>query len=47
MKPKIRIYVCGVCGRKLKNERWVYSGHTGARYCRPGDGCQKPRKRQP
>lgn len=37
-----RTYHCGDCGRKLPAERWVYSRHTGARYCTPGEGCQKP-----
>lgn len=29
------------CGRELKNEQWVYSSHTGLRYCPPGAGCWK------
>jgi hypothetical protein len=40
-KPKFSQYVCGVCRRRLKVDRWVYSTHTGNRYCLPGEGCQK------
>lgn len=36
-----RGYRCASCGRKLTNERWVYSRHTGARYCLPGEGCER------
>lgn len=38
----LRTYRCADCGRKLTAERWVYSRHTGARYCTPGDGCNTP-----
>jgi len=31
---------CAACNRRLPPERWVYSQHTGARYCWPGEGCQ-------
>ena len=34
-----RVYRCAMCGRRLK--RWVYSRHTKARYCHPGEGCSK------
>lgn len=40
-----RVYHCGVCGRKLKVDRCIYSSHTKQRYCYPGEGCNKPRKR--
>lgn len=36
-----REYRCGQCGRRLKAERWVYSRHTGSRYCWPGEGCAR------
>lgn len=38
----LRTYRCADCGRKLTAERWVYSRHTGARYCTPGEGCNTP-----
>jgi IS30 family transposase len=36
------------CGRELRNERWIYSTHTGLRYCWTGEGCWRwsPAKRQ-
>ena len=34
-------YHCGLCGRKLKHEEWIYSQHTGARFCQPDNGCVK------
>lgn len=39
-----RVHRCAKCGRRLKVERSVYSRHTKARYCWPGEGCEK-RKR--
>lgn len=48
MKTKSkRTYRCATpgCGRTLKNEHWVYSSQTGNRYCWPGEGCQKVRRR--
>jgi hypothetical protein len=36
-----RVYTCDRCGRKLKPERWIYSSHTGKRYCWPGAGCNR------
>lgn len=41
-KKPARTYRCAYCSRELKNERWVYSSHTGSRYCTPGEGCQTP-----
>lgn len=41
-KPARREYDCGDCGRRLPHERWIYSRHTGARYCTPGEGCNTP-----
>ena len=41
-KPSRRQYACASCGRTLPHERWVYSRHTAARYCTPGEGCQTP-----
>jgi hypothetical protein len=35
-------YICGCCGRKLKNGAYVYSAFTGTRYCSPGPkGCNR------
>lgn len=34
-------YACGKCGRRLKQNRWIYSRTTGARYCWPGTGCNR------
>jgi len=39
-----RTYCCGQCGRELKNEHWIYSRFTGARYCWPGEGCATKRE---
>src|SRR5437899_12981829 len=36
-----RVYTCGLCGRKLKPEHYIYSSATGARYCWPGEGCDR------
>ena len=36
-----RGHLCAKCGRQLKEGRWVLSGHTGKRYCYPGEGCDK------
>jgi hypothetical protein len=38
-----RTYTCACCGRTLKAERWIYSRHTNARYCWPGE-CRGERK---
>jgi len=38
-----RTYTCGVCAKTLKDERWIYSQHTGQRYCWPGE-CRTDRK---
>jgi len=37
-KAKVRYsqFRCGLCNRKLPVEQYVYSRHTGARYCLPG-----------
>ena len=37
-----REYRCGVCGRRLPHERWIYSRHTGSRYCTAAEGCNTP-----
>lgn len=39
-EPTTRTYRCNACGRQLPHQRWVYSRHTGSRYCWPGEGCQ-------
>jgi len=36
-----RIYHCARCDRKLKPDRYIYSQHTKARYCWPGEGCAR------
>jgi len=38
-------YRCGMCNRRLKLNRWVYSTHTKGRYCWPGEGCQRKKYR--
>lgn len=45
-------YRCDRCDRPLRHHtdgraRWIYSPHTGARYCYPGDGCNKQPKPRP
>ena len=40
MSTTTREYRCAVCRRKLRPERWVFSSHTGNRYCLPGEGCE-------
>ena len=39
-----RVYCCASCGRELKPDAWIYSRHTGSRYCTPADprGCNTP-----
>lgn len=32
---------CGICQRRLRNNRWVYSKFSRNHYCMPGEGCQK------
>ena len=34
-KKRRRVYVCGICGVTLKDEKWVYSATSGERYCLP------------
>lgn len=37
--------ICGCCGRTLRKKQgkphWIYSTFTGARYCWPGEGCNR------
>lgn len=40
-KVKLSTYRCAICRRRLPQEQWVYSRHTGNRYCLPGYGCEK------
>ena len=42
-KPTPLEYHCGCCGRRLRDERWIYSTHTGARFCWPGE-CKTEKK---
>ena len=42
-KTSKRTYSCACCGKTLKNERWIFSRHTNARYCWPGE-CRGERK---
>lgn len=32
---------CDRCGADLRPKRWIYSRQTGARYCWPGEGCNR------
>ena len=32
-----RTYRCALCNRRLRDERWIYSRHSGNRYCFPGE----------
>lgn len=42
MKTKTkRVYTCSCCGRRLKQDRWVWSQFTRSRYCWPGEGCNR------
>lgn len=44
---QVRIYHCAMCGRALEPNHWIYSSHTGARYCYVGEGCWlKSKKRK-
>lgn len=36
-----RRYRCAQCGRELSGRHWVHSRTTGARYCWPGEGCNR------
>ena len=38
---KYTTFRCAICNRKLKHNRYVYSSHTGRRFCWPGEGCAK------
>jgi hypothetical protein len=39
-----REYHCDLCNRKLPHERWIFSQHTKARYCWPGECGHDKRK---
>jgi hypothetical protein len=39
MARKLSRYRCAVCGRRLPEERWVFSTWTRNRYCWPSEGC--------
>jgi hypothetical protein len=41
-----REYHCDLCNRKLPHERWIFSQHTKARYCWPGECGHDKRKRK-
>lgn len=43
-KQKLSDYRCAICRRRLPQEQWVYSRHTGNRYCLPGAKCKPDRK---
>jgi len=45
-KAKLSQFTCGLCGRKLPVEQYVYSRHTGARYCLPTEAKCKPRQKK-
>ena len=38
-KVKLTDHRCAICRRKLPSEQWVFSRHTGNRYCLPGTKC--------
>jgi len=40
-RPPLTDHRCACCGRRLRRECWVFSRHTGNRYCLPGEGCQR------
>ena len=42
-KVKLSQYRCAICRRKLPQDQWVYSRHTGNRYCFDGK-CKAPTK---
>ena len=46
MTTAMRHHKCERCRRVLPRDRWIYSRHTGARYCWPGEGCGKRSKRK-
>jgi len=39
-KQKLSRFRCGKCGRKLPQDRYVFSRWTGERYCYDGE-CKK------
>jgi len=42
---KLSQFRCAICRRRLPQDQWVYSRHTGNRYCLPGVKCEpKPKK---
>jgi len=45
-KVKLSQFRCALCGRKLPVEQYVYSRHTGARYCLPTEAKCKPRQKK-
>jgi hypothetical protein len=46
-KSKARTYSCAYCGRRLKDERWIYSTFTRNRYCWPTEGCWRRKQKSP
>jgi len=45
-KAKLSQFRCALCGRKLPQEQYVYSRHTGNRYCLPTRAECKPRRKE-
>jgi len=45
-KVPLSDYRCAVCGKRLPKEQWVYSRHTGNRYCLPTNDKCKPRQKE-
>lgn len=37
---------CGKCGRRVRVERCVYSRWTRERYCFPGEGCERAKRKK-
>lgn len=41
-KPRGAPHTCAACGAELEPDHWIFSRHTRARYCYPGEGCNVP-----
>ena len=45
-KVKLSEHRCAICRRRLPTEQWVFSRHTGNRYCLPGAKCKTPTRKE-
>jgi hypothetical protein len=43
--PPLTSFSCARCGRRLRQDRWVYSRFTRNRYCIEIDACEKRAKK--